>query len=338
MTAGGEGEILTSQLEGAEVADGAGEFRTTPRQLRNLRIAVVIGIGVGVVAGCIAFIAKSAGATEVAVIGGITGLVFLYSYLAYASARTVFGPDGISGRSLGGRYEYRWEQIDNVACRAYTSRGVTTYSVIMTTTDRDRIRLGAPVSGGVMADPEFATKYAHIRRAWQTATGRTGPEADTKSIWTRGVFLLTAGICIQVVAVAVIASMVSMYGPAFAAHEGRGTLGLFTAEVRNCPRPACTWFGTFTAGRNVEDATLAPGGPFIDQPQVGVAAVNSGAQDTVYPLGGGTAWRAPAAALAVASVVALVVLAAELTVPANQRRRRRRRARVGLGRLSDPVG
>jgi hypothetical protein len=113
---------------------------------------------------------------------------------------------------------------------------------------------------------------------------------------------------------------------------------MFTSEVRNCAQPACTWFGTFTAAGNVRYATLAPGGPYISQPDVIVSAVDSGAQDTVYPLGGGTAWKAPAAGLAVASAVVPIVLAAELTVLRHQRRRRRQRARAGLGRLSDPAG
>lgn len=184
-----------------------------------------------------------------------------------------------------------------------------------------------------MDDPEFAVKFARIRRAWQASTGRTGPEVDTKSIWTRGFILLTAGIFVQCFAVAVIAAIVSVYGPAFAAHEGRGTVGTFTAEVRNCPQPACTWFGSFSTEASVKYATLAPGGPFISHPGVMVPAVDGGARDTVYPVGGGTTWKAPAAGLAAASAVVLGVLAVELTVLLHQRRRRR--AGVGLARLSD---
>lgn len=108
MTADGEAEDLAGQVDIGGGPGATREFRTTPRQLRNLLIAVVIAFGVAVAAGFIAFIAKSAGATNVAVIGGLGGLIFLYAYLAYASARTMFGPRGISGRNLGGRYEYRW--------------------------------------------------------------------------------------------------------------------------------------------------------------------------------------------------------------------------------------
>jgi hypothetical protein len=137
-----------------------------------LLIAVVIAFGVGVVTGFIAISAKSSGAAGIAGIAGLSCVFFLYSYLAYVFAYTVFGPQGIRGRGLAGRYEYRWEQIDNVVLRAYTSRGSTTYTVILTTTGGKRFRLGAPVSGGLMGDPAFEAKYAQIRAAWLIATGR----------------------------------------------------------------------------------------------------------------------------------------------------------------------
>jgi hypothetical protein len=293
-------------------------------------IAVAVTFGIAVVAGFVAFSTKSGGAAEIAVTGGLCGLISLYMYVAYAFARTEFGLTGISGRSLAGKYEYRWDHIDNVARRAFTSRGTTTYSVILTTIDGDRVRLGVPVSGGIVGDPAFAAKYAHIRHAWQAATGRTGPEADTKSIWTRGLILLTVGITLQAIAVAVIATILSYYGPAFAAHEGKGIPGEFTSEIRNCPQPTCTWFGQFAVGGSVKYATLAPGGQFIGQPNVTVLAFDTGAQYTVYPWGGGTAWEAPAAGLVAASAAVLALLAAELIAPVYLRRRRRRRARARL--------
>lgn len=307
--------------------DATTEFRITPPQRRHLLIAVVVALGAAVVAGFIASSAKSAGAAEVAAASGLCGLILLYSYLAYAVARTDFGPTGISGRNLTGPYAYRWDQIGNVARRAYTARGVTTYTIILTTTDGDRIRLGAPVAGGIMGDPEFAGKYAQIRGAWQAATGRTGPQADTRSIWTRGLILLTAGMSLQIIAAVVIATIVSVYGPAFAAHEGKGTPGTFQSELRNCSQPGCTWFGQFTAQGNANYATLAPGGPFISQAYVNVRAVDTGAKDTVYPAGGGTAWKTPAAGLVVASSLVLVLLAIELTVLLRLHVRRRARAR-----------
>jgi hypothetical protein len=338
MNAGNEATSLDEPHETGRGTDGIAEFRSTPRQLRNLLIAVIITFGVAVAAGFVAISAKSAGAANLAATAGLCWLLFFYCYLAYVFASTKFGPRGIRGRGIAGRYEYRWEQIDNVARRAFTSRGVTTYTVILTTTDGDRIRLGAPVSGGLMGDPAFDAKYAQIRAAWQAATGRTGPEADTKSIWTRGLILITAGICVQLIAVAVIAAILSYYGPAFAAHEGEGTPGVFSPQIPNCAQPGCTWFGQFMANSGkVKYATLAAGGPAIDQQGVNVPAVDSGAKYTVYPVGGGTAWQAPAAGLAAASGVVLVVLAAELTGGLHMRRRRLRRARTGLARLSDPA-
>jgi hypothetical protein len=326
------------QLETDGGSDRTTQFRATPRQLRTLLIALVISFGVGVAAGLIADSARSWGlAANIASAAGLSWFFFLYSYLAYAFAYTAFGPQGILGRSLAGRYEYRWEQIANVACRAITSRGVTSYRVILTTSDGGRIQLGAPVSGGLMDDPAFEAKYAQIRGAWQAATGRTGPEADTKPIWTRRRILLTAGLTLQVLAAVIFASVLSVSGPALAAHEGMGTPGVFTAESRNCPQPACTWFGQFVSQTRrqgvVTDGseryvTLAPGGPFIGRPSVTVPAVDTGAKYTVYPVGGGTAWEASAAALAATSAFVLVLLAAEVAVPLHLSRRQRRRARA----------
>lgn len=93
------------------------EFRCTARQLQNLLMAVVIAFVVAVVAGVIAVGARRSSAAGIAVIGGLCEVVFLYAYVAYVLARTVSEPGGISVRGVAGRYEYRWEQIDNVACR-----------------------------------------------------------------------------------------------------------------------------------------------------------------------------------------------------------------------------
>jgi hypothetical protein len=133
---------------------------------------------------------------------------------------------------------------------------------------------------------------------------------------------------LQIIAAVVIAAIVSFYGPAFAAHEGKGTPGVFQSELPNCAQPGCSWFGQFAAGANTKYATLAPGGPSIGQAFVSVRAVDTGAKDTVYPAGGGTAWQAPAIGLVATSAFVLVVLAAELTVLVRVRRRRRSRGRL----------
>ena len=57
-----------------------------------------------------------------------------------------------------------------------------------------------------------------------------------------------------------------------------------------------------------------------------VPAMDTGAKDTVYPVGGGTAWQDPAAGVVATSTFVLIVLAAELSTPV----RRRRRARTWL--------
>jgi hypothetical protein len=98
-------------------------------------------------------------APEFAIIGGLCGLIYLYAYLAYASARTVFGPWGISGRGLAGRYAYRWEQIDNVAVRAYTSRGWKAPAA------------GLAATSGVVLAAELLTVPSYLRRRRRLRAG-----------------------------------------------------------------------------------------------------------------------------------------------------------------------
>jgi hypothetical protein len=63
----------------------------------------------------------------------------------------------------------------DITVRAVTSRGNTTYSVLVTSTAGKRFRLGAPVAGGVMSDRQFAAKVQQIQEYWRAATG----SADT---------------------------------------------------------------------------------------------------------------------------------------------------------------
>lgn len=270
----------------------------------------------------------------IAAAAGLCFFIFACSEFVRARSRTVIGGHGIRCRVMAGWYEYRWEQIANVACRAVTSRGVTGYSVVLITTDGDRIPLGTPRSGGVLADPEFPAKFRKIRGAWQQATGNVGPETDTTPLWTRARLLAVGGICSQIMAVAMILSVLSVFGPALAAHEGVGTRGVFTAELRNCPQPSCTWFGLFTADGQSRYVTLAAGAPFISSGGASVAAVDTGERDTVYPEGGGTSWEGPAIALVIAGACVLIALAGEIAIPLSSRRRRRQRARAGLARLN----
>jgi len=99
-------------------------------------------------------------------------------------------------------------------------------------------------------------------------------------------------------------------GPAWAAHEGHGTAGIWTATAEHCQR-SCTWTGTFTVpmtshtytipagaggpassftapvwGYDLENTTLGAG-ITIDHLGQSVPAVDTGG---VFPRGGGSAW------------------------------------------------
>jgi hypothetical protein len=102
-------------------------------------------------------------------------------------------------------------------------------------------------------------------------------------------------------------------GPAWAAHEGRGTPGTWTATALQCQKN-CTWVGTFTVPTTAHTYTdpagagwpaysfIAPawgyeldgmtldGGPGIDHVGQSVAAVDTGGPGIVFPRGGGDAW------------------------------------------------
>lgn len=201
----------------ADVAtDEIAEFRVAPRQLRNMLVAAAVFFGVAVVLGGIAYGTGFATLAAIALSACFVALFYLHLYVASGYARTVCGPAGISVRGRIGRFarreEYRWEQVANISRRRYAARGTTEDSVMLTTIDDDRILLGAPVSYstlfGSLEDPDFDAKLARMRRIWQAAGGRTGPETGTKPMW-RVVLLMTAAFVVQVVAAGIFAGIAS---------------------------------------------------------------------------------------------------------------------------------
>lgn len=190
--------------------EGITEYRILPQQRRNLRTGTVVVFAVAVVAGIIAAVANASGLWLLSVTSGLCFVIFLYCYGVYSAAYTRFGPDGISGRGLGlgSRFEYRWEQVSNLAYRMPAGRGATTDAVTFTTTDGDQIALAVPVSGGIMSDPDVHAKYARMRDAWQAATGRTVQEERLKSRagWAA---LFTLALVIQIAAAILAWGMIS---------------------------------------------------------------------------------------------------------------------------------
>jgi hypothetical protein len=313
----------------------AAEFRATPGQLRNLLIAVGVLFAVGVVAGWACARTGSGGFPAlIAAVGGFGAVILGGYYVVLARSRTVIDDRGIRWRQMAAWQECEWAEIASVACRVIASRGSTGYRVVLTTTDGDRVSLGAPTSGGILADPQFSAKFRQIRGTWQRATGRTSEEIDARSMYTRAFAARVVAIAVEVTAVIAVVSILSVSGPALAAHEGRGASGFFTAEISRCHQSSCTWFGTFTAAGETRYTELAAGGPPITAPGTTVAAVDTGDRYTVFPKGGGTSWEGPATGLGVAAAVLLAVLAGQVAILLRRRKQRTRRARAAPASLS----
>jgi hypothetical protein len=214
-------------------------------------------------------------------------VVFFYGTFRSARAFTQFGPVGVRTRGQwGGTDEYRWDQIANVAMQQVTYpsgfRTGTVWSVVVTTRAGDHVRLGAPVST-TGTGPEFTAEFRQIRTVWQDATGITETPGTAPRAWSREALWLGAAIGVQVLALAVVFVTLPYFSPAWAAHEGEGHAGVFTAALRNCPQAACSWFGTFTtATSRAKYVTLEPGGPAIYFSFQTVDAVDTGRNGIVW--------------------------------------------------------
>ena len=108
----------------------------------------------------------------------VGGLICLYATMAYARAFTECTPAGLRTRGLARTRECPWADVRALAPHVYRQ----TTTVMVTTAGGTRFRLGVPVTGGVMPDPEFGQRAEQIWRYWQWAaqaagTGAAGPPA-----------------------------------------------------------------------------------------------------------------------------------------------------------------
>ncbi len=147
-------------------------FRITARQLRGLRtyLALLAGIIAVLTAAGLSTRAGMLLVWDVAV--GLGLAVGLYAYVMYARAFTDCTAAGIRTRGLAGQRECAWPQVADIA-PAYSR----TATVMVATTGGARFRLGVPVTGGVMADPEFAAKVSQIQHYWRSAAQTAIPPA-----------------------------------------------------------------------------------------------------------------------------------------------------------------
>jgi hypothetical protein len=318
-------------------------FRTTRRQLRGLAIFTAVltclAIGIGVIAGTSA---RGLGAWSIGC--EIGALIGVYCLVLYAVIFTKCTPEALCTRNLSGRlHVLPWPQVADITVRAVTSRGTTTYTVLVTSVTGKRFRLGAPVSGGVMSDPEFAAKVQQIQEYWRAATGSAdtsafepGPQAAAAGT-ARGIRLdarpapavkfarWSVRVTGLVGALVLIGVPAGGIGPGWEAHLGHGERGTFTAYASNCGQSPCTWFGTFTGadGVSVNGLQISDGSGIQRIGQV-VPAIKVAGNGLIYPGDGGTQWIS--LSLLMASGFVLLGLYAFFWTRSLRRRAARRRA------------
>lgn len=307
-------------------------FRPALRQVRNLALFTA---GVAVIAAALLMVhfgTRSDPGGRLLGYGvgaGLGSLIGGWCLVCYSRAFTECGPDGIRTRGLGRKRRCAWDEVSDIAIRAYHGRGATTYTVRVTTASGQHFALGAPVSGGIMPDPEFEGKVRQIRACWHAAAGGRAGAGGTPVIpvfaaaypeWlSAGVVLRGCVTLVLVAAVAAVPFAVPAGGPALLARLGQGQPGSYTPYAYTCT-PACYWTGEFAArggSRHRDGMTIAPG---LGTAQVGdpVPAVYAGDPSMVYPAGGGTAW------IPVALLAAIIVICGPLEAVWFVRWRRRR--------------
>src|SRR5215813_12292108 len=157
---------------------------------------------------------------------GALALFYVYGAIGSAWAYTRVGPGGFRTRYWwGGSDGYRWDQVANVAVHmlvlASPYRCAVSYLVVVTTIAGDRVRLGVPMS--TTRGPEFTRAFRQVRKSWQDATGITGTPDDGGFMWPAEVYWRAAAAAVQIFALVVVFVTWRYFGPAWAAHEGRGT-------------------------------------------------------------------------------------------------------------------
>lgn len=291
-------------------------FRPGSRQLRNLSLAALgcAAVSAAILVGDFAAHVDSAERGLGLGIGlGFASLLVGWVLIGYRRAFTECSRTGIRARGLTGPVRiYRWDQVEEIAIRrSNPARGPSTFTVSIFTTGGGRFTLGAPVTGGVMSDPDFEAKVRKIRSYWLAGAGVHGG-ADTALIpsYVGRSFDMSIGSALRwgtalILAGAVVALpfTVGSGGPALTVRLGQGEDGSFTANAYAC-ESACYWIGDYRARDGslaLTGVVMAPGGSIAHAGER-VRAVYAHDGALVYPPGGGTAWIPLAIALTVIAV------------------------------------
>lgn len=146
-------------------------LRITPAQLRGRWRAQAAGTaGTGVFFGGIIGLGGGSGIWWLWALGAVISLnvlIGLYENVAYTRAFTECTPAGVRTRGLAGTRRCPWPHVGGIACQRRAG-GVI---VIVTTTSGAYFRLGAPVDGISMRDPDLRSKVAQVQQYWRLAAG-----------------------------------------------------------------------------------------------------------------------------------------------------------------------
>lgn len=262
---------------------------------------------------------------------GAAALTVGWCAVMYSLAYTECTAAGIRSRGLGLPWRCDWDEVGQIAIRP-AMRGPTA-TVLLTTVSGRQYTLGAPVSGGVMADRDFGNRAREIRDYWQRAAGRTGP-SDLAAASPAGAPVASArvrpsgGASVRALVAVLLAACVAALpvvllegGPALKVRLGGGEPGVFTAYQFACPT-TCSWVGGFAPadGARYRDGVVIAAGASIDRLGQSVPAVYTGNARLVYPAGGGTSWIFVAVLIG-AILACLLALALWAAVPRMRSRR-----------------
>jgi hypothetical protein len=109
----------------------------------------------------------SDGTLTIAFGAGFSTLALLFCYGVYLKAFTKCTPAGIRTRGFRNR-KCSWSEVRNISLQEDSNPNATNYSVMVTTTGRKRFRLGVPVDGWLMPDPQFTIKLQQIQDYWHS--------------------------------------------------------------------------------------------------------------------------------------------------------------------------
>ncbi len=279
-------------------------FRPTSRQRRNL---LLFTIGCAIVSAALltaVFAGHVDSSGRVLGFGLGFGMSFLLGATVLAQYRRAFttcSAEGIQSRGLSGsKRSCPWGQVEDIRVRqSDPRRPPPTFTVTVFTTSGGHFTLGAPVSGGLMPDPDFEAKVRRIRSCWWAATGMNqdremtdpipGYVGTAPSVPVRAVVHWSVGLIFAAALVA-LPFAISAGGQALAVRLGSGQPGTFSVLSTSCAG-TCFWVGNFRGrdGAAVPGLAMAPGAS-IASSGAQIPAVYPGHGGLAYPTGGGTTW------------------------------------------------